>query len=342
MLRVVNRTPYRTQLFGALDVERRDVAVIVVKGTFTLDRGVARVADEQAAIVVADEHHGDPTSSSVRYESDLAPEKRATDVVLNGTAYAPRRAAEALVSVQVGPVAKTLRVLGERRWVRDALGRLRASAPQPFEQLPLLYESAFGGTDPGAKQDGAPAAGPPGDARNPVGVGFIAKSSRTDPADVAVPRIEDPQQPITSPQDQPAPAGVGFVHRAWWPRSHFGGTYDAAWTKERAPFLPLDFNPQFHQGASAGLVARGFLRGDEPVRALGVTPTGHAVEFRLPGRAIEAVVRTAGQDLSLRANLDTVVLEPDLDRVLCTWRALYPCPRKLLRIERVTVKELPA
>jgi hypothetical protein len=345
MLRVVNRTPYRTQLFGALDVERRDVAVVVIKGTFTIDRGGAtRVADEQAGIVAADEFHGEPTSSSVRYESDLAPEKRATDVVLNGTAYCPRRAAEVQVALQVGPLAKTLRVCGERRWVRDALHRLRPSAPQPFERLPLVYECAFGGTDPGAKASapGAPAPGPPGDARNPVGVGFIAKTSRTDPGDVRVPQIEDPQQPIASPTDQPAPAGFGFVHRSWWPRSRYGGTYDGAWKKDRAPFLPLDFDTQFHQGASSGLVSRGFLRGDEPVRAYGVTPTGHPIEFRLPARAIEAVVRTAGRDSALRANLDTVVIEPDLDRVLCVWRAVHPCPRKLLQIERVTVKELQA
>jgi hypothetical protein len=36
-------------------------------------------------------------------------------------------------------------------------------------------------------------------------------------------------------------------------------------------------------------------------------------------------------------NLETVLLEPDENRVALTWRAALPCDRKVLKVEKVTV-----
>ncbi len=54
--------------------------------------------------------------------------------------------------------------------------------------------------------------------------------------------------PIGSASDKPPPAGVGYVP-AWHPRATFAGTYDEAWRKKRAPYLPADFAPRFFQAA---------------------------------------------------------------------------------------------
>lgn len=339
MLRVQNKTPFVTHLFGALDLERRDTAVVVVKGTFAFaPNGATRVADEQEPIALGDAHHGEPGKSSVRYESDLAPEKVGTDVALVGSAYAPRGAAEMRVTLEAGRLAKILKVCGERRWARDGLGRWRPSAPARFDRIDLVYENAFGGADPAAAPTASNAT-PPADQRNPVGLGYLAEGSRANVGDLRLPLVEDLQQPIASPTDKPAPAGVGFVHRSWWPRSAYGGTYDARWRQQRAPYLPEDFDRRFHQGASASLTSSGFFVGGERVRAEGVRPSGMPLEFAVPRRRVEVRARMRGVDTTVPANLDTLVIEPDLERVLCVWRAVVPCPRRLLQIERVTVTE---
>ena len=50
----------------------------------------------------------------------------------------------------------------------------------------------------------------------------------------------------------------------------YAGTYDKKWQEERAPLLPRDFSKRFLNAAAPGLVAPGYLRGDETVIAAGV------------------------------------------------------------------------
>ena len=109
--------------------------------------------------------------------------------------------------------------------------------------------------------------------------------------------------------------------------------------------MPRDFDPRFHQGASPLLVSNGYFLGGEPVRAEGVRPGGALLELGVPRRRIEVKARMQNKDSFFLGNLDTLVLEPDptpsapQGRVVCVWRAVVPCPRKLLQIERVTVSE---
>jgi hypothetical protein len=121
------------------------------------------------------------------------------------------------------------------------------------------------------------------------------------------------------------PVGFGFVGVEWQPRAAFAGTYDGAWTKDRSPLLPKDFDRRFFNAASEGLVAPGYLRGDEWVQAFGVTPEGKW-EFRLPGvepPAITMAVRL-GQDISLETSLDTVIVDSDAQVLTLIWRTFAP------------------
>lgn len=47
------------------------------------------------------------------------------------------------------------------------------------------------------------------------------------------------------------PAGFGAVGRAWAPRLALAGTYDDSWQAERWPYLPLDFDFAYWNGAPA-------------------------------------------------------------------------------------------
>jgi hypothetical protein len=331
-MHIENKTPFQVERYVVADAAGRDRLVVAVKGTFEVgDRAETRVADEQLPLQAADSHYGEADSSSTRIESDLAPFKPATDVVMLGHAYARRgRATRAEVSLRVGPVSQTCVVWGDRHWSRF---RRRPSAPERFERMPLVYERAFGGEDLSPKRESN------GDweERNPIGAGLLAKGSQLSLLDVLLPNIEDPANLIRNSRSRPDPAGFGFIGRHWQPRRRLAGTYDSRWERDRSPLLPLDFDERYHNGAHPKLITRGFLAGNEVVSVRGATPRGR-LEFALPGIRIgvrsvtREIVRT---DLDVR--LDTVVLEPDEGRVSLVWRAIQDVSGRLHEMEMVRV-----
>src|SRR5438445_10734041 len=63
---------------------------VLVKRTYAIAPGKrCQRADADGKLVPGDIHFGDPMNSTVKAESDFVPFKMATDVVLNGKAYAP-------------------------------------------------------------------------------------------------------------------------------------------------------------------------------------------------------------------------------------------------------------
>ncbi len=334
MLEVRNRTPFAVELAPLRDKEGADHAVVVIKGTFRWDDAGAVVpAEEQLPVLHADAFHGEPGVSSLRYAADVCPLKPGTDVALVGQAHAPGRGARQVdVGLRVGPVTLALRVFGDRQWTRS-VGSWRISAPAAFQTMPLVYERAYGGVDT-THEDTTKHEGEP---RNPVGTGFCAHGSAERLEGLRLPNLEAIATPIDHWKDRPAPVGFGFIGRDWQPRHHYAGTYDARWEKERAPLLPLDFDARFHSAANPSLVCEGYLVGGEPVRALNMTPGGN-LAFALPRYALTVEARLQGKPVQPRAVLDTVVIEPDEQRLLLTWRAVIPCTRKFLYLERVTVR----
>jgi hypothetical protein len=323
MLAIDNDSPYRVGLLPTLDGHGRDGFTVVVKGTYRLLEGRScALAPAQAEILLADVYRGPAGTSSVLYGGDGAWTKRAADVVLVGHAHAREPVRQLDVSLSVGPLRKVVRVLGDRRWLR-ARGGWVASEPAPFTRLPLCYEQAFGG-------EGEPA--------NPVGVGAWSLPHHRESAreGAALPNLEAPDALMTAPDDRPAPAGLGFVAPHWSPRRAFAGTYDAAWREEQRPLLPLDFDERFWSAAPHD--QQGVLHGGERVRVENAW-VGGALDFALPTAAIVVEALIDGACVASAAPLDTVVIEPDRERVMLTWRAALACARRTLRLERVRVAE---
>jgi len=324
MLQLTNSTPFQAQLMALPDQHGIDTLFTVVKGTFAIGASPS-VADEQVPVVLADEHEGDPAASSIRVPSDVCLEKPGTDVLLSGSAWAPggKPAWQMDVSVSVGPVAKTVRVFGDRVW--DAGGAMGWVAS--FVRMPLVWERAFGGTD--QTKDG-----PTAEPRNPVGAGFRAPQGVKPLAGLPLPNIEDPLALISSWKDAPPPAGFGAVAPHWLPRRKYAGTYDEAWQTKRAPFLPTDFDPRFCQVAPLDLVVQGHLRGGELVEVRGVTATG-VLRFPLPTVRVQAEYRLENATEVRPAVLDTVIIEPDANRLVMVWRAALPCDKKVFKVREV-------
>lgn len=335
-MELVNETPFRAERVALLDVNGRDLLVVIVKGTFRLNGPHAPlVADIQVPIQIADVFNGEPGKSSVHYESDLCPRKPGTDIVLIGHAYPPRgRMPLVDVNLAVGPIRKSCRVFGDRTWKKDLMSRIGISAPQPFERMPLVYERAFGGQDQSA---------PNGEhheqeTRNPVGTGLVAKKSAADLSTVALPNIEDPARLISSRDDRPSPAGFGFIGRHWQPRLAYAGTYDEAWLKNRSPQLPVDFNERYHNGAHPDLVFQGRFTGGERVELQNGSPEGR-LGFPLPRAALEIIVVTSTLERTvLQPVVDTLVLEPDEKRMTMVWRAMQDVHGTLLKIGMIRVR----
>lgn len=88
------------------------------------------------------------------------------------------------------------------------------------------------------------------------------------------------------------------------------------------PLLPKDFDPRFFNAASPGLVAPGYLAGNEPVLIENASPGGR-IAFNLPGippPRCRVVVR-GKEDQFLETKLDTVIINTDDNLLFLIWRA---------------------
>ncbi len=273
---VKNRTPFAFEPLFLADEEGRSLFVPIVKATYHIRASFPpTLAEEQMPVNPAGEPRGDPARSSYKYEPETAFVKPATDVVLIGHAYPSADSkTEVNVTLRVGQLEKTVRVVGDRTWIKS-FGMVIMDNPKPLQPVPLVYERAFGGWD-AAEPDPA---GGKFEPRNPVGVGFRRRKFEEG---LPLPNLEDPNRPLKSYGDTPPPAGFGFISPNWQPRMKLAGTYDKAWQQGRAPLLPTDFDRRFFNAASPGLIAPEYLQGNERVVIENAAPEGRMV-FPLPG-----------------------------------------------------------
>jgi hypothetical protein len=315
---VTNLTPFSLEPLFVSDEEGRPLLVPVVKAAFTIGpRGGLAVAEKQVPVNMAGQFWGDPDNSSYKYEPECAFIKPATDVVLIGHAHAPKtRTTEIDVRLRVGPLDKTVHVVGDRMWVKGMLS-VSATEPRPFERVPLIWERAFGGWDRSHPDPTKHTFEP----RNPVGIGIAQKHGNLE-AGIPLPNLEDPKRLLRGYGDTPPPAGFGFTGPSWQPRAKYAGTYDEKWMNERMPLLPKDFDRRFFNAAAPGLVAPGYLKGNEPVAIDNVLPTG-TLTFNLPGvPAPEVLVALQrGADQRLVTQLDTIIINTDEKLLFLIWRA---------------------
>ena len=321
---------------------------VLVKRTFQIvPGGVCTRAEEDSALVPGDMYWDDPMNSSVRYESDFVPFKVATDVVLNGTAYAPRGrpTTSCTVSLQVGERRKSIQVIGDR------VARYAGGAPPvvtdpvPFTAMELRYERAYGGTD--VYSDVKITYPYP---RNPLGRGFAVANTPKSVDNLPLPNLEDPQAPVASSdlclgeyarwKMRPMPVGFGWFPKVWIPRAELAGIMprDRAVEQElrqayaqllpgdqRGPYLTNGFRDMdflFFNGASAGL-ALPFLRGGETIATENLSPEGR-LYFQLPRESPRIGLDIGEGVQEPEVVLQTVMIRMDERQVDLVWRGAVP------------------
>lgn len=329
-MELVNRSRYAAERALVLDGDGAETLAVVLKATFSLSvRRAPAPAGTQLPVRLADEPAGEPGRSSILRASDLCPGKPGCDLVLLGRAGRSRPAPQADVLFRVGSLSREARVFGERRWS----GSAGLPEPAPFDSVALTWENAWGGRDELVPEGEAAEEDP----RNPVGIGFRARRSRRPVAGERLPLVEDPAQPVRGPLDRPAPAGFGFVAPHWEPRRSRGGTYDAAWRRDRAPLPPADLDPRFHQRGAPGLVAPEPPPAGTPVIVSGVVPHGE-LRFEVP-RVVpsgQLYFRTKKVDLSF--SLQTVLVDAEAPLVELTFGAYERVHGRTRDVECVAVE----
>jgi hypothetical protein len=112
----------------------------------------------------------------------------------------------------------------------------------------------------------------------------------------------------------------------------FAGTYDAKWENQRQPLLPEDFDERFYLCAPEDQQAPAYLQGGESVELRNLTPEG-LLRFQLPKELLG--LRTffsTGEIVHHRAKLHTVILEPEVPRVIMVWHTSLPCHPKVYKL----------
>jgi hypothetical protein len=325
-----NDTPFEVAALPGIGPEGGPVFTVIVKGTFDVRAGAPPMPSiEQLPIAYGDEPIGD--RGAMRWEADTAPYKPRADVIVVGSAHAPGGQPVAYIDVgmRVAERRVGIRVFGDRVWEKDS----RPSKPVPFTTMELSAERAFGGISPSGGFC----------VENPVGKGFVVVDKKQDAKGVPLPNIEAIEQPIRTWNDHPKPVGLGVYPRSGQPRAGYLGTYDEQWRKERSPLPPADFRFDYYNCAYPALQIDGYLRGDEEVEMIHLTPDGRLL-FQLPAVALEAEVHrfdssipgvTGGVGLedtppagppsaAVELVLDTLLLLPEQGQCALTWRGHCP------------------
>ncbi len=325
---------------------------VIVKRTYSITgSGAAERADADGELRKIDEYYdnGDPEWSTIQHESELAPYKASTDVVVVGRAYAPRGrpTVRMPVGVQVGERKKVLTVTGDRRCSYRAGATPVFTDPEPFTEMEIRYDRAYGGADEKSLPT-IPFLYP----RNFRGTGVVLRNVKEAVEGLTLPNIEDPQD-LIAPERlfieepdrwhlQPLPQGFGWLQREWYPRCAMLGSYPpfidpgTITAEERMGLLPNDhvalakqsklrpMATQFANGASFGMVFAA-LKGDESVSLGGLTPEG-LLKFTLPGEKPSIGLDLGSGMQELEPQMHTVSIRPDDLEIDLIWRGAQTYP----------------
>jgi hypothetical protein len=335
-MELINSTRMVSGCTMGVEPSGREFLVVVVKGTFRIpadDGAMLTLHEEQVPLIMSDQYFGKPGLSAPMYEVDFALRKGRCDILLNASAYAPnaRPTSRIEVAVHVGNWNKTFSVVGDRIWEAGEHG-ITGSSPLPFVRMPITYDRAFGGVD-------APHEDPHQHAAfmgNPSGRGFHSHSVKDRIHGTPMPNTEEIGRPVLRFNGDYNPMSFGPLGRHWAPRLRYAGTYDELWRNGQFPFLPLDFDDMYYQSAPSDQQLT-IPIGEQQVRLINLTPDGVRT-FGLPHlEAPVSIFPKSGDREDFRAPVDTVVIEPDVQRVTLTWRVARPLKKNMHELSHVLV-----
>jgi len=208
------------------------------------------------------------------------------EVLVYGSYYAPGGQAVTADTVQlsIGPLNKTLAVIGSRYW--RAL--LTPTAPAPFTQMPVNYAHAFGGSEFN---------------KNTLGKG-IEEVEIDGEMRRPLPNIELQNHLITADSERPDAAGFAPLDMMWEPRHSKMGSYDEHWQQHDFPGYPQDLDWTHFNVAPADQWIDGFWHGDEAFTLLNMHPAKIELKGRLPAFRTRCFVQKKQQQKTLFSEVE--------------------------------------
>ncbi|MBK8259656.1 MAG: DUF2169 domain-containing protein [Polyangiaceae bacterium] len=323
---LVNATRYFANALPFTAPNGQRVVVTLVKATFERNRAGEFVLAAKPSPVRLGEELWDDNSphGSVRYPSDLSCEKTGTDIVVVGSAISPKPVTRLDLMVRVGAHEAPLVVFGPRVFYKSPRG-VAVGPPARFEEVPVVYEHAYGGM---AADFGC------ADERNPAGRGVAHKI--TDLIDTPAPQIEHPAFPHELATDDHPPAGYGAMRTHWLPRRSFAGTFDDTWRETRMPLLPVDYNPLFENVAHPSLQLSESPPAGTPISILGMSTAG-PFQCEIPDLKLVIHALRNGSKETVRPQIDLILIEPERGRVELLARAVWTMGRGKTSLREVRV-----
>ncbi len=335
----VNETKVEAGWTLGFESDGRELLVIAIKATYTIpEKGAEPVLlDEQVPLTEADEFTGEPGFSAVKYETDYAHRKPLCDVLLNGSAYAPegQPVSRVQVGLKVEAMIKSFDVIGNRYW-EAGLASIGPGFAGNFISMPISYDNAFGGVDDFHQDESEHRTY----VWNPVGNGFHENLSGKFVDGTPMPNTEELNKAVTMPSQNYKPMAFSAMGRNFKTRYPLAGTYDQQWLDNQAPFWPNDFDYRYFQAAPPDQQIL-YPVGGEEVVLKNLTPSGFT-KFQLPKKAMPVLfIPYKGKEQLVDAVIDTLLIEPDLERFSLTWRVSYPLRRNCFELKQIIAGEMP-
>jgi hypothetical protein len=314
-----NDTPFAARLLRFQRAEEAPVnGALVLKATFQRDPSGCWVpAAEQLPLVDAPL----PTAFGI-FHGDNFMRKDGVDVCVMGTVRPsrPRRALE--VTVSIGGRRSSLVAYGDRRWVRNGRQGLIASVPEPFDEMPVSYERAYGGKTVHDFEEVV-------FADNPVGRGYYLSEVEAEGRPLA--NLEAAgAAPVRSWSDRPAVCAWGPYPCFWALRAREAVTPDPD-----DPRAMPRISPRLNNNAHPDLIVPALPEVGE-IRIDGMRP-GELV-YRVPQFAVRLSVESGGAVIAEPDwHVDGLFVWADLDHFTVTARAhfTYPYDRGQVRRARL-------
>jgi len=248
---------------------------------------------------------------------DMGMPKPRGEILIAGKCFTPRGTLRqaSQISLRVGTLTKSLQVFGNRSWKKRSDNISVISDPEPFSEMEISWNNAFGGEN---------------FEKNPLGKGMESIQLADGSREIPLPNIEDPQHLIREVHDKPDPAGFGPLDVMWPQRFQKQGTYDKKWLKDRWPAFPDDMNYEFFNCAPEDQFLPGFYTGDETIEIKNMHPDIQVINSHLPRIRVRCFVTKLKnlkesepteelfQEVSLR--VDTLWLFPHLMRGVAMFR----------------------
>lgn len=338
---IVNNKWLKASVSTAFDVTGQEHLVIVAKATWTIPgEGQRPKPIDPMPFSYSDQYAGEPGLSAMIYGSDFALHKPACDIVFDSHAHSAAPIKELTAGFQLGSLTKAIRVHGNRYW-KKRLGIWYLSDAEPFTQMPLHYDRAFGGCLV-RKPDNAQS---PVDTylANPVGTGWATAATRHQLLNKPAASLEFLDDPIKNPLGNHRPAALSAIGSHWQERAGFAGTMDEHWQKNVFPFLPEDFDSRFHQVAPQDQQIP-YPTDGESVVLINLIKNRPRVEFQLPaiGKMPVRVLRKNYSSELLNAVPDTLFFETEKNRFSVVWRTHIPIQKNIREFSCVAVGKVDA